>query len=73
MDLSQFDDLRPGDRLLCEGEGDYIEEFTVIEISPDRRYVKIEYAGHDGAERDFEWLEIMDTRVLVKLGPRPAD
>ncbi len=72
MVLSDFSDLRVGDRFLAEGEGDYIEEFSIVEISPDRKYVKVEYAEHGNAEREYEWLEINATEVLVKLSPKPA-
>jgi hypothetical protein len=73
MQLAEFGDPRPGDRFLAEGEGDYIEEFKVVEVSPDGKYVKIEYAEHTSAEREFEWLEIENTAVLVKLSPNPAE
>ena len=72
MGLVDFNDLSVGDRFLAEGEGDYIEEFSIVEISPDRKYVKVEYAEHGNAERECEWLEINDTEVLVKLAPRPT-
>jgi hypothetical protein len=72
MGLVDFNDLSVGDRFLAEGEGDYIEEFTIFEISPDRKYVKVEYADHVNAEREYEWLEINDTEVLLKLAPKPT-
>ncbi|RJO60612.1 MAG: hypothetical protein C4542_08705 [Dehalococcoidia bacterium] len=71
MGLADFSDLRVGDRFLAEGEGDYIEEFTIVEISPDKKYVKVDYAEHANAEREYEWLEINNTEVLVKLAPKP--
>ena len=72
MQLADFSDLRVGDRFLAEGEGDYIEEFRVVELSPGGKYVKVEYAEHATAEREYEWLEIENTEVLVKLSPKPS-
>jgi len=73
MEITAFGEFKVGDRFLAEGEGDYIEEFTIAEISPDRKYIKVEYATHINAEREFEWLEMKDTDVLVKLAPKAAD
>jgi len=72
MDLSGFDDLKVGDRFLMEGEGDYIEEFTIVEISPDRNYVKVRFADHESAEREHEWLKIRNTDVLTRLYFKPV-
>jgi hypothetical protein len=63
--------LKVGDRFLAEGEGDYIEELSIVEISPDRNYIKVTYADHENAERESEWLDISEMEVLTKLGSRP--
>jgi hypothetical protein len=77
MNITEFENpktgerLKVGDRFLAEGEGDYIEELSIVEISPDRNYIKVEYADHENAERESEWLDINETEVLTKLNPKP--